>query len=347
MDDPVAALEEARRRAGPGGLVVVCGSMFLVGMLRARVLGEAVESSFRLPTRYIRDELRTGGRATMNPGAFMTRAWWLTFFTCGLLAIGTPDCGGKSPAGSGGRGGGGQGGNTSSAGIGGSGGNAAGTAGSNASTGGSAAGTGGGAAGSGGGTAGAGGGTAGTNRGGSGGTAGTRDGGDAPPCVPTTGCQHPGGQYCNRIGDGCMGPNLECGGCSGAFECSGGTSGPGICVGGATCIPVTCANHCGRIGDGCGREILCGSCTGGATCVDGACFPPGCVVITCDIPRGGRYCGKIGDGCGGSLDCQACPGAAICGASTPGVCGTLPAGAPPPPPVPPPLPPPPPPWPPV
>jgi len=46
-DDPVTALEEARRRAGPGGLVVVCGSMFLVGMLRARVLGELVDP---LPT---------------------------------------------------------------------------------------------------------------------------------------------------------------------------------------------------------------------------------------------------------------------------------------------------------
>jgi len=46
-DDPAAALDEARRRAGPGGLVVVCGSMFLVGMLRARALGEPVDP---LPT---------------------------------------------------------------------------------------------------------------------------------------------------------------------------------------------------------------------------------------------------------------------------------------------------------
>ena len=46
-DDPAAALDEARRRAGPGGLVVVCGSMFLVGLLRARVLGEPVDP---LPT---------------------------------------------------------------------------------------------------------------------------------------------------------------------------------------------------------------------------------------------------------------------------------------------------------
>jgi dihydrofolate synthase/folylpolyglutamate synthase len=42
-DDPIAALDEARRRAGPGGLVVVCGSMFLVGLLRAHVLGEPVD----------------------------------------------------------------------------------------------------------------------------------------------------------------------------------------------------------------------------------------------------------------------------------------------------------------
>jgi len=42
-DDPIAALAEARRRAGAGGLVVVCGSMFLVGLLRAHVLAEPVD----------------------------------------------------------------------------------------------------------------------------------------------------------------------------------------------------------------------------------------------------------------------------------------------------------------
>ena len=40
--DPWDALAEARRRAA-GGLVVVCGSMFLVGPLRARLLGEPVD----------------------------------------------------------------------------------------------------------------------------------------------------------------------------------------------------------------------------------------------------------------------------------------------------------------
>jgi dihydrofolate synthase/folylpolyglutamate synthase len=42
-EDPEAALAMARRLAGLGGLVVVCGSMFLVGALRARLRGEAVD----------------------------------------------------------------------------------------------------------------------------------------------------------------------------------------------------------------------------------------------------------------------------------------------------------------
>jgi dihydrofolate synthase/folylpolyglutamate synthase len=41
--DPRAALELARRRVGQGGLVVVAGSIFLVGQLRAHLLGEAVD----------------------------------------------------------------------------------------------------------------------------------------------------------------------------------------------------------------------------------------------------------------------------------------------------------------
>jgi dihydrofolate synthase/folylpolyglutamate synthase len=43
-DDPIRALATARRLAGTGGLVVVCGSMFLVGTLRARLLGEPVDA---------------------------------------------------------------------------------------------------------------------------------------------------------------------------------------------------------------------------------------------------------------------------------------------------------------
>jgi dihydrofolate synthase/folylpolyglutamate synthase len=42
-DDPRAALVEARRLAGPAGLIVITGSIFLVGELRAHLLGEPVD----------------------------------------------------------------------------------------------------------------------------------------------------------------------------------------------------------------------------------------------------------------------------------------------------------------
>jgi dihydrofolate synthase/folylpolyglutamate synthase len=41
--DPIVALNLARRLVGHGGLVVVAGSIFLVGELRAHLLGEAVD----------------------------------------------------------------------------------------------------------------------------------------------------------------------------------------------------------------------------------------------------------------------------------------------------------------
>jgi dihydrofolate synthase / folylpolyglutamate synthase len=42
-DEPRAALAEARAAVAPGGLVVVCGSMFLVGEIRSHILGEPVD----------------------------------------------------------------------------------------------------------------------------------------------------------------------------------------------------------------------------------------------------------------------------------------------------------------
>jgi dihydrofolate synthase/folylpolyglutamate synthase len=43
VEDPRAALAEARRLAAPGGLIVIAGSIFLVGELRAHLLGEPVD----------------------------------------------------------------------------------------------------------------------------------------------------------------------------------------------------------------------------------------------------------------------------------------------------------------
>jgi dihydrofolate synthase/folylpolyglutamate synthase len=43
VEDPRAALAGARSAVAPGGLVVVCGSVFLVGEIRAHILGETVD----------------------------------------------------------------------------------------------------------------------------------------------------------------------------------------------------------------------------------------------------------------------------------------------------------------
>jgi dihydrofolate synthase / folylpolyglutamate synthase len=43
VDDPRTALAGARAAVAPGGLVVVCGSVFLVGEIRAHILGEVVD----------------------------------------------------------------------------------------------------------------------------------------------------------------------------------------------------------------------------------------------------------------------------------------------------------------
>jgi dihydrofolate synthase / folylpolyglutamate synthase len=43
LPDPMLAFDEARRWVGPAGVVVVAGSLFLVGEIRARLLGENVD----------------------------------------------------------------------------------------------------------------------------------------------------------------------------------------------------------------------------------------------------------------------------------------------------------------
>jgi hypothetical protein len=161
---------------------------------------------------------------------------------------------------------------------------------------------------------------------GTGGTTGT--GGSAQTCTPSTTCMPVGGRYCNTIGNGCPGQKLECGACPGDSVCSGGDTAPGICQGGASCPALTCASggsvkYCGKIGDGCGRELDCGMCASGQTCSGGLCVPASCTPLTCAVAGGGQYCGKIGDGCGGSLDCLGCSAPMTCGgANIAGVCGT-------------------------
>ncbi len=101
----------------------------------------------------------------------------------------------------------------------------------------------------------------------------------------------------------------------------------------APCTPVSCSaaggNYCGRIGDGCGGIVDCGTCPAGQTCggsgTPGVCSVPidlaTCKRLTCEQPSG-RYCGKIGDGCGSTVDCGNCSAGDTCGGGgSPSVCG--------------------------
>jgi hypothetical protein len=77
------------------------------------------------------------------------------------------------------------------------------------------------------------------------------DGGQQPDaCDPLT-CTPEGGQYCGKVGDGCLG-TMECPDCMGDWVCD-----EGLCKGGPSCMARTsCAagdtSYCGVIGDDCG-----------------------------------------------------------------------------------------------
>jgi hypothetical protein len=78
------------------------------------------------------------------------------------------------------------------------------------------------------------------------------------------------------------------------------------------CIPSGCHDpncffdYCGKIGDGCGGTLDCGSrCLVWQVCgLDGMCKgDESCIPLNCDNGTASRYCGDIGDGCGGGLHC--------------------------------------------
>jgi hypothetical protein len=85
------------------------------------------------------------------------------------------------------------------------------------------------------------------------------------------------------------------------------------CAGATTCAKQ--GVECGKIGDGCGGELQCGSCTAPDICggggVAGKCGSIVCKPKTCtDL---GANCGMVGDGCGGTVDCGTCTGGKTCG----------------------------------
>lgn len=152
-----------------------------------------------------------------------------------------------------------------------------------------------------------------------------------PASCQAVSCTTATGKYCGKIGDGC-GKTVDCGDCAAGQTC-GGSGTANVCgVPAGSCTALTCApaggQYCGKIGDGCGKELDCGSaCPAGQTCggggVTGVCGAPAgtCTKLSC-TNAGGNYCGRVGDGCGGAMDCGACPAGQTCGGSgIIGVCG--------------------------
>ena len=146
------------------------------------------------------------------------------------------------------------------------------------------------------------------------------------------------GYNCGTASDGCGGM-LTCGTCTRPQYCGGG--GTNVCGGNIglcdasccdapSCTPRTCQQlglSCGRIDDGCGCPLDCGSCTAPDVCggggVPGQCGTPdggACVPRTCaDV---GVICGPTHDGCGHKLECQ-CPGGPFASYCDPSATGGL------------------------
>jgi hypothetical protein len=152
------------------------------------------------------------------------------------------------------------------------------------------------------------------------------DFGGGERCQPITSCDVTGGKYCGMISDGCGGFR-DCAGCPAGQTCGTGPRSH-ICISAdPNCKPLTCDQNggrlCGKIGDGCGGSVDCGTtCPMGQTCggagVNGVCGVPAAM---CPMPIGcmqatGRYCGKIGDGCGKTVECGDCPANQSCGTGT-------------------------------
>src|SRR5882724_1506064 len=95
------------------------------------------------------------------------------------------------------------------------------------------------------------------------------------------------------------------------------------------CTAQTCAElgaECGKVSNGCGDRIDCGSCETGVCggsgpnkCGTDPCSPRSCADI-------GASCGEISDGCGGTVQCGHCPANETCGGGgTSKKCGCTPS----------------------
>ncbi|MDF2691855.1 MAG: Tryptophan synthase alpha chain, partial [Labilithrix sp.] len=154
-------------------------------------------------------------------------------------------------------------------------------------------------------------------------------------CTAKTCNDFPG--KCGPQPNGCGGVTADCGTCTAPQVCGGGGV-PSVCGGGTTqapdggaCVPQTVCGpgQCGKVADGCGNVLDCGTgaCINGTICGGGGtpnvCGAPACTPVA-QCP-GGMNCGSIADGCGGIVQCgngNGCSAPQICGGGgTPNVCG--------------------------
>jgi hypothetical protein len=115
-------------------------------------------------------------------------------------------------------------------------------------------------------------------------------GNDSATCVPVD-CAPAGGRYCGKIGDGCGG-SIDCPEtCAALGDTCGGAGVAHVCGKPAdpACKPATCKQPggqlCGRVGDGCGHELACGTCPAGSTCgavTPNVCGGPGAGSTACE-----------------------------------------------------------------
>ena len=95
---------------------------------------------------------------------------------------------------------------------------------------------------------------------------------------------------------------------------------------GGGCKKTTCAAtgaNCGKVADGCGGLLDCGTCTAPEICgaVKANVCGSTCKALTCADLK--VNCGKQGDGCGGVIDCGSCTAPDTCGGGGPSLCGSL------------------------
>jgi hypothetical protein len=135
-------------------------------------------------------------------------------------------------------------------------------------------------------------------------------------------------------GSGEGGTGLDGGTLDGSFAREGGAGNRRDASGPFSCMPTTCAAEgatCGRIDDGCGGHLSCGTCAAGKVC-----SPQSQQCTDATMLCGAAQCGALTDACNGLVSCGSCAAGQLCRAGKcetcvprtcgAGECGVLPDG---------------------